>query len=103
NPNRTVQTGEQRSEGIELGATGNVLSAWQIAAGLAWQRAEITSTTTAARAGAKVPLVPNRTASLWNRVQILPRLAVGVGVVSQSEMYAAIDNTVTLPGFTRMD
>ena len=48
-------------------------------------------------------LVPHRTFALWNRVQLIPALGFGVGVVRQSDMFAAIDNTVTLPGFTRAD
>ena len=35
--------------------------------------------------------------------QLFPALGVGLGVVRQSKMFAAIDNTVTLPGFTRAD
>ena len=50
-----------------------------------------------------MPLVPRSTFSLWNRVQLAPVVAVGAGVVHQARMYAAIDNTVTLPGFTRYD
>jgi catecholate siderophore receptor len=41
--------------------------------------------------------------SLWNKYQIAPSLGVGLGVIHQTSMYAAIDNTVTLPGFTRAD
>jgi catecholate siderophore receptor len=59
--------------------------------------------TTAAPAGARVPLVPRRTLSLWNRYQIAQPVGVGLGVVHQSDVYAAIDNTITLPGFTRLD
>jgi catecholate siderophore receptor len=102
-PTRIVQTGSQRTTGWELGAAGNVVKAWQLSAGLARQDAEIVSTTTAAKAGQRVPLVPEHTFSLWNRVQIFPALGVGLGVVRQSKMFAAIDNTVTLPGFTRAD
>ncbi len=102
-PKRTVQTGSQRTTGWELGAAGNVTDAWQLLAGFASQDAEITSTTAAAKAGQSVPLVPERTFSLWNRVQLLPALGLGLGVVHQSDMFAAIDNTVTLPGFTRAD
>jgi catecholate siderophore receptor len=102
-PKVTVQTGAQRTTGWELGAAGNVTSRWQMLAGLARQDAEITSTTSAAKAGARVALVPEHTFSLWNRVQLHRAVGVGVGVVSQSEMFAAIDNTVTLPGFTRAD
>ena len=102
-PSRVVQTGEQRSRGIELGASGSVTAAWQIAGGVSWQKAEIKSATTAARAGARVPLVPAHSASLWNRVQVHPRLGLGVGLLHQADVWAAIDNTVTLPGFTRVD
>ncbi|CAN5799895.1 N/A [soil metagenome] len=102
-PTLRVQTGSQRSTGLELGGSGNVTDAWQVIGGIAFQRAEITSTTAAAAAGQRVPLVPGRTFSLWNRYQLLPALCVGLGVVHRSDMYAAIDNTVTLPGFTRAD
>jgi catecholate siderophore receptor len=36
-------------------------------------------------------------------VQLAPALAIGAGAVHQARMYAAIDNTVTLPAFTRLD
>jgi catecholate siderophore receptor len=100
---RLVQTGSQRTRGVELGASGSLTKSWQLIAGAAFQDAEITSRTTAAAAGAQVALVPARTFSLWNRYQALEWLGLGVGVVEQSEMYAAIDNSVTLPGFTRAD
>jgi catecholate siderophore receptor len=99
----TVQTGAQRTTGVELGATGEVTSRWQVAGGVVAQRAEIRSKTTAAAAGATVPLVPARAASLWNRVQVAPALGLGLGVVRQGRSYAAIDNAVTLPAFTRLD
>jgi len=100
---RPVQTGSQRTTGVELGLTGNVTDAWQLAGGYVNQRATIVSRTTAAAAGARVPLVPRQTLSLWNRYQLTRRLAAGVGVVHQARMYAAIDNRVTLPAFTRLD
>jgi catecholate siderophore receptor len=103
NPERTVQTGAQRTTGYELGATGEITSAWQIVGGFSSQTARIRSRTTAAAAGATVPLVPRSTLSLWNRVQLAPAVGAGLGAIHQTRMYAAIDNTVTLPGFTRWD
>lgn len=100
---RLVQTGRQRTTGLELEAAGSVTDAWQVIGGVAAQHAEIVSATRSAPAGAAVPLVPARTYSLWNRYQLLAPLGVGLGIVRQSDMYAAIDNTVTLPGFTRLD
>jgi catecholate siderophore receptor len=102
-PSKIVQTGAQRTTGFELGAAGNVTRAWQVVGGFASQRARIVNATSAAKAGARVPLVPHQTMSLWNRVQVMPALGIGVGIVRQSDVFAAIDNTVTLPGFTRAD
>ncbi|HEU4565745.1 MAG TPA: TonB-dependent siderophore receptor [Gemmatimonadaceae bacterium] len=102
-PGRVVQTGRQRTTGAELGVAGNLTSAWQIAGGWATQKARIVSRTSAAPEGATAPLVPRNTFSLWNRYQLAPRVGAGVGLIHQTRMYAAIDNSVTLPGFTRVD
>jgi catecholate siderophore receptor len=102
-PARVVQTGSQRSRGFEAGIAGEITSAWHVVAGAAFQKAEIVSQTSAAPAGARTPLVPERTFSLWNRYRVLPMLGVGLGVIYQDDMFAAIDNHVTLPGFTRAD
>ena len=102
-PTRTVQTGSQRSRGFEAGVAGDLTSRWHVVAGLALQKAEITSKTSAASEGAIVALVPERTFSLWNRYRVLPMLGLGLGVIYQDDMFAAVDNTVTLPGFTRAD
>jgi catecholate siderophore receptor len=103
NPGLTVQTGSQRSSGYELGITGRITSAWDIAGGYARQRAVITSTTTAAKSGATAPLVPTGTLSLWNKYHVAPRFSLALGVMHQTDMYAAISNTVKLPAFTRVD
>jgi len=102
-PSRVVQTGAQRTTGWELGASGDVTDRWQVAGGWASQRARIVSTTRSGAEGATVPLVPQNTLSLWNKVQITPSVGLGFGAVHQARVYAAIDNTVTLPAFTRYD
>ena len=102
-PTLVVQTGSQRTNGYELGANGRLTSAWSIAGGYAYQDAFVTSATTAARAGAQVGQVPHHTLSLWNNYQIQPRVSAAIGVIYRSDMFAAIDNTVTLPGYTRVD
>jgi catecholate siderophore receptor len=100
---RIIQTGAQRSRGVELTASGNITSAWEIAAAAARQSAVIENATASSRAGATVPLVPAVSASVWNRVSITPRIGVAAGVIHQTKIYAAIDNQVTLPAFTRVD
>ena len=103
NPAIIVQTGAQRTTGWELGITGALTSRWQIAGGFANQTARIISRTAAAAPGQRVALVPRNTISLWNRVQVTRRLGAGIGIVHQDRMFAAIDNSVTLPAFTRAD
>jgi catecholate siderophore receptor len=102
-PTRIVQTGSQRTNGFEVGVTGNITRAWRIAGGYAYQDAFVTSATTAARAGAQVAQVPHNVFSLWNNYQILPKLGAGLGILNRSDMFAAIDNTVILPSYTRAD
>ena len=102
-PTRIVQTGSQRTNGYELGVSGSVTAAWMIAGGYAYQQASVISATTAARAGAQVGQVPHHTFSLWNNYRVLPKLGAALGIVRRSDMFAAIDNTVTLPGYTRAD
>ena len=82
---------------------GSITRRWRIAGGYAYQDAFVTSATTAAQAGAQVAQVPHHTFSLWNNYQILPRLGAGLGILNRSDMFAAIDNTVRLPGYTRAD
>ena len=102
-PTRTVQTGSQRTRGFEFSLTGALSPQWQIIGGYANQNAQVTSRTAAAAEGARVPLVPRNTVSLWNRYQATSALGLGLGVVYQDDMYAAIDDAVTLPSFTRFD
>ena len=103
NPTAIVQTGSQRTNGFEIGVNGNLTRNWVIVGGYAHQNAFITSATAAAAKGAQVAQVPHDTFSLWNNYQISRRLGVGVGLINRADMFAAIDNTVALPGYTRAD
>lgn len=103
NPTAIIQTGSQRTNGFELGVNGNLTRDWSIAGGYAYQDAFISSATTAAVAGKQVGQVPHNTLSLWNKYQIIPKLGAGLGIIYRSDMFAAVDDTVTLPGYTRVD
>jgi catecholate siderophore receptor len=100
---RIVQTGRQRTSGTELALSGRITDDWRVTGGYAYQDAVVTSPTAAARLRARVPQVPRHTLSLWSSYQVLPRLGLGAGVIRRSDMFAAIDNTVVLPGYTRVD
>ncbi|MGH9421615.1 MAG: TonB-dependent receptor, partial [Thermoanaerobaculia bacterium] len=102
-PARIVQTGGQRTNGYEIGINGQFTSSWSIAGGYAHQDAFVTSATTSERAGAQVAQVPHHMLSLWNNVQFNSRTGGALGVVYRSSMFAAIDDTVVLPGFTEFE
>jgi catecholate siderophore receptor len=102
-PSRTLLTGAQRSKGLEIALTGQVLPNLRISAGYAYTDAEISRTTAAAPAGRKVALVPQHQASLWARYDVTARLGAGLGLYRQSRSFTSISNTVVLPAFTRVD
>ncbi|HEY6123001.1 MAG TPA: TonB-dependent siderophore receptor, partial [Pyrinomonadaceae bacterium] len=102
-PARLVQTGSQRTDGFEAEVNGNPVRRWKISGGYSYQNAFITSATTTAAAGARVAQVPRNTFSLWNQFSLLKSWRVGLGLTHRSDMFAAIDNRVTLPGYTRLD
>jgi len=102
-PTRILQTGGQRTNGFESGLTGSITRRWRVIGGYAYQHAYISSTTAAAAKGAQVAMVPHQTFSLWNNYQLLSKLALGLGLVQRTDMFAAVDNAVVLPGYLRAD
>jgi catecholate siderophore receptor len=102
-PTRILQTGRTRADGFEIGVDGKIWRSWRITGGYAYQDAFISSATASALAGAAVAQVPKHSFSLWNRYQAIRRVGAGLGVIHRSDMFAAVDNAVTLPGFTRAD
>jgi catecholate siderophore receptor len=102
-PTKVLQTGSQRTKGFEASLAGDLTPTWHVVAAMALQSAEITSRTSAAAEGARVALVPEKTISLWNRYNFRPGVGIGLGIIHQADMFASIDNKVTLPSFTRAD
>jgi catecholate siderophore receptor len=104
NPGFFILTGATKTKGFEAGASGYITSAWQMQGGYAYTDARIVSDTSAViRAGNRVGLVPYHTFSWWNKYQLTEIWAFGVGVIRQTDAFASSDDTVVLPGFTRVD
>jgi catecholate siderophore receptor len=89
----------QRTEGVELGVSGQVNESWSIQGGYAYQDGHLSEDV----GGTRLAQLPKHVASLWNRYDFTPAWGVGLGVIHQTEMFAAADNAVTLPEFTRVD
>ena len=95
--------GAQRSRGFELGAAGNITPNWSVMGAYTYIDAEFTRAISASvRVGNRLANVPKTTASLWTRYNIAD-LGVGVGVIHQGARFAATDNLVRLPSFSRVD
>ena len=80
-------------------SAAQVSESWSIQGGYAYQDGHLTDGWAARR----LAQLPKHVASLWNRYDFSPAFGVGLGVIYQTEMFAAADNAVELPGFTRVD
>jgi catecholate siderophore receptor len=104
NPGFFILSGRTKSKGFETSLTGHVTDAWQVMAGYSYTDARIASATSAIiLAGNRVGLVPYDTFTLWNRYQFTETWAAGVGYIYTTSSFASSDDTVRLPGFTRVD
>lgn len=101
NPVASINVGMTRTQGVELAATGNITSSWQVHGGYSYQDAKL-----AGNQSVRLGQVPKHQASLWNRYDLNDRFAGGLGIIHQSSQFAAIRtaaNTTKLPAFTRVD
>lgn len=110
NPSELILVDGQETRGFELGVTGKVTARWSVFGGYAYQDGEITeqqgSGNSAVLEGSDLAQTPEHTFSLWNRYDFNPVWGVALGIVSRSEMYAALPTATTstlLPGYTRYD
>jgi catecholate siderophore receptor len=104
NPGFFILSGKTNAKGVEAGLVGTVTDMWQVSGGYAYTDARIVSaTSTTIVAGNRVALVPFDTFTLWNKIQLTELWAVGAGIIHQTSSFAASDDTVKLPGFTRVD
>ena len=93
----------QSTKGIELGVSGKITSAWSTSGGYAYQDGKISGAQEGAAVGATLGQLPTHTLSLWNKYNFTPMFGAGLGVINRSNMFTTADNTVNLPGYTRLD
>jgi iron complex outermembrane recepter protein len=100
-----VQTGEARSQGIELDLAGDIMPGWSIIASYAHTDTEITQDNSG-REGFRLHDVPEHSGSLWTRYRFLgglwQGLSLGAGVFAASECTDS-DNSFEVPGYARVD
>ena len=107
-----------QTNGGELGLTGNVTDLWQVSVGWGHQGNFIQKINSSGvgtvspnyGVGKDVPFVPKNTFSFWNKYDFSDLLnaragvfSIGAGVIHNAKFFAALDNTVIVPGYTRVD
>ncbi len=101
-PTITLLTGLQRSRGIELTATGNIVGNWYVRGGIGLQDATIVEDNNG-QEGNRISDVAKRNGSLF--VTWKPELGwyAETGLTLVGERYADNQNTTVLPGYGRWD
>lgn len=105
-PDFSIQTGEQRSQGIELDISGEPLPGWEIIAAYAYTDARITEDNDLP-VGNRLSNVPRNAFSLWNKYEFqqgsLQGWGLGLGLFHVGEREADLSNSFQLPSYTRTD
>ncbi len=74
-----IATGEQKSRGVELDLTGEILPGWNIIAAYAYIDAQVTEDNDPDIVGSRLPGVPKHSASLWTTYEIQSGKLQGLG------------------------
>ncbi|MCD6681376.1 MAG: TonB-dependent siderophore receptor [Burkholderiaceae bacterium] len=103
-PTRSLLVDGQHAQGVEITLAGRLAPNWRVIGGYAYQDGEYDSTQSSAiRQGNRIAQLPRHSVSLWNRYDFDAKWGAGLGVVASSALFAGADNSVTLPGFARVD
>ncbi len=96
-------SGEQRVQGIELGATGRITDRWQVYSGLVWLESRITKSDNAAEVGHNLARTPELSFSVWTTYDILRDLQVGAGASYVDSMHINTTNPHEISGYWLFD
>jgi iron complex outermembrane recepter protein len=106
NPLFFVQTGGQRSQGVEFDVTAQLAAGWKLIATYAYTDARITEDTRPI-VGNRLPLVARHTGSFWTtydfQMPALQGIGVGAGLFAVGERAGDLNNSFELPGYVRTD
>ena len=105
-PRFSIQSGEQRSQGIELDVAGEILPGWKVVASYAYTDAEVTKDNRIP-VGNRLRNTPTNQASLWTTYEIqkgaLRGLGFGLGLFYVGERPGNLANSFTLNSYLRTD
>jgi catecholate siderophore receptor len=99
--------GEQRTVGATWSFQGSVTPHWSVYGGYSWNDAVILNSTTTFNGvsynGKRPNDVPVNSGSVWTTYSFKGGFGAGGGFVFNTDSFAADDNLIALPGYTRLD
>ncbi|MEA5504345.1 TonB-dependent siderophore receptor [Halotia wernerae UHCC 0503] len=102
----SIQTGEQRSRGIELDIAGEISPGWKVIVNYAYIDGEVTKDNVIP-VGDRLFGVPEHSAGLWTTYELqsgsLQGLGFGAGLYFVGEQEVDLPNTFQLPSYLRAD
>jgi catecholate siderophore receptor len=99
----TVLDGEQRVDGLDLGAAGRITSRWNVLGGYTYMDSEIEQSNTAAEVGREFGNTPRHSFSLWTSYRTRQGLELGGGVRYVGDRFTNNTNTRTAPRYWLID
>jgi catecholate siderophore receptor len=112
-PNLQILAGEQRTDGFELGLSGEIMPNWDASVTYAYLDAEISKSSTTAVGsvsgitksyeGMTAVNVPENSGVVWTTYHLTDNWEVGGGVYYASHRFADNVNEAILPGYARLD
>ncbi|MEH2439657.1 TonB-dependent siderophore receptor [Nostoc sp.] len=107
NPGESIQTGEQKSQGIELNIGGEILPGLSIIGGYAYTDASVIKDTNPQLVDNILNNVPKHAFTLWTTYKIaqgdLQGLGFGLGLYYVGDRQGDLANTFELPSYLRTD
>jgi iron complex outermembrane recepter protein len=105
--NFSIQTGEQKSRGIEFNLVGEPVKGWKTSLSYAYTDAFVSKDTTRALVGDTLIGVPAHQLGFWNSYEFskgaLKGFGVGLGLYYSSQAESALPNTFVVPSYFRAD
>lgn len=97
-----LQTGEQRSRGVELDFVAQLSPAWQLYANATVMNSEVTADNTF-DVGNRLERAAERSAGIWSDYRFNNGVVAGLGAFYVGDRYADLNNSVRIPAYTRID
>ena len=97
----TLDVIKSETDGFEMQLEGQLTEAWYLSAAYSYLDGEQMGR--AGSKGLRPRELPENMFSVWNFVQITPRLGAGLGLTYQDESFINNSNTARLPSYTRVD